>query len=112
MRKSSGAPESIRAIFFSDPFGATIEDDRDSSKNKPRREPRFPVDTRVTVNRAEPSVSGQAIEISQSGIAILAAADLRLGEVVELQFKLRQNLMCLRAVVRKKETVPGMGWSF
>jgi len=60
-----------------------MRDDRSSSDNKPRREPRFPVDTRVTVNHAGQTISGQAVEVSQGGIAILTVADLTVGEVVE-----------------------------
>jgi len=36
-------------------------------KDKPRREPRFPLDTRIIVNRAGPSVSGQAIDRLRAG---------------------------------------------
>jgi len=59
-----------------------MRDDRSSSDNKPRREPRFPVDTRVTVNHAEQTVSGQAVEVSQSGIAILTVADQQREHIV------------------------------
>jgi hypothetical protein len=80
-----------------------MSDDRSSSNNKPRREPRFPVDTRVTINHAEQTASGQAVEVSQGGIAILTVADLTVGEVVELQFKLRQNVLRLRAIIRNRK---------
>jgi c-di-GMP-binding flagellar brake protein YcgR len=81
----------------------TIGDDRSSSNHKPRRDPRFPVDTRVTVNQAGQTVSGQAVEVSQGGIAILTVADLTVGEVVELQFKLRRSVLRLRAIVRNRK---------
>jgi len=77
--------------------------DRSSSNNKPRREPRFLVDTRVTINHDGQTVSGQAVELSQGGIAILTVADLTVGEVVELQFKLRHNALRLRAIVRNRK---------
>lgn len=72
-------------------------------KQKPRRDPRFPVDTRVTVNHAGQTVSGQAVEVSQGGIAILTVANLTVGEVVELQFRLRQNVLLLRAIIRNRK---------
>jgi c-di-GMP-binding flagellar brake protein YcgR len=79
-----------------------MSDDRSSSSNKPRREPRFPVDTRGTVNHAGQTVSGQAVEVSQGGIAILTVADLTVGEMLELQFRLRQNVLRLRAIIRNR----------
>ena len=39
----------------------------------------------------------------QGGIAILTVADLTVGEVVELQFKLRQNVLRLRAIIRNRK---------
>ena len=92
------------AIFFpSGLFIVMISDDSSSSSKKPRREPRFPVDTRVTVNHAGQTVPGQAVEVGQGGIAILTVADLTVGEVVELQFKLRQNMLRLRAIIRNRK---------
>lgn len=41
--------------------------------------------------------------VSQGGIAILTVADLTVGEVVELQFKLCQNALRLRAIIRKRK---------
>ena len=43
----------------------------------------------MTVTHAGQTVSGQVVEVSQGGIAILTVAVLTVGEVVELQFKLR-----------------------
>ena len=80
-----------------------MSDNRSSSNIKPRREPRFPVDTRVTVNHAGQTVSGQAVELSQIGIAILTVADLTVGEVIEIQFKLRLNALRLRAIIRNRK---------
>jgi c-di-GMP-binding flagellar brake protein YcgR len=57
----------------------------------------------VTVNHAGQTVSGQVVEVSQGGIAILTVADLTVGEVVELQFKLRQNVLRLRAIIRNRK---------
>jgi hypothetical protein len=52
---------------------------------------------RYCANNAGRTVSGQAVEVSQGGIAILTVAVLTVGEVVELQFKLRQNVLRLRS---------------
>ena len=46
---------------------------------------------------------GRRSEVSQGGIAILTVADLTVGEVVELQFKLRQNVLRLRAIIRNRK---------
>lgn len=91
------------AFFLREIFGVTIKPDQDPSSTKPRREPRFPVDTRVVLIHAGKSISGQAIELSQSGIAIVTVADLALGEVVDLYFTLGRNLMRLRAIVRNRK---------
>lgn len=50
------------------------------------------------------TVSGQAAEVSQGGIAILTVAHhLTVGEVFRLQFKLRRNVLRLRAIIRNKK---------
>lgn len=74
----------------------TIKPDQDPSSTKPRREPRFPVDARVALIHAGKSISGQAIELSQSGIAILTIADLALGEVVDLHFTIARKRITFR----------------
>jgi hypothetical protein len=81
----------------------TIKPDQDPSSTKPRREPRFPLDTRVSLIHAGKRISGQAIELSQSGIAILTVADMVLGQMVDLRFTLRRSLMRLRAIVRNRQ---------
>ena len=43
------------------------------------------------------------LRIGQGGIAILTVADLTVGEVVELQFKLSQNVLRLRAIIRNRK---------
>ena len=52
------------------------------------------------MSAAGQAVSGQAVEVSQGGIAILTVADLTVGEAVELQFKLSRNVLHLRAIIR------------
>ena len=89
--------------WFSDSYGGlTTEEKRNESNAKPRREPRSSFDASIAVVHVGKRNSGQAIEISQSGIAIVTVADLALGEVVDLQFTIRRDPVHLRAIVRNR----------
>jgi hypothetical protein len=55
--------------------------------------------------------SGQALELSLSGIAVFSAADFELGEAVEVRFPLPQSSqkMRLKAIARNHA---GQRWGF
>ena len=60
---------------------------------------------RATDNRSR-SIHGRIVDLSQGGISAVIAADLQLGDVVELQFELPYAAtgVLLEAVVRRRES--------
>ena len=61
----------------------------------------FEVDVQIHSLRTG-RIPGRAVDISESGIAAIVAAELLIGEVVELSAQLRFGPLNIRAIVRNK----------
>ncbi len=68
-----------------------------------RRHPRFTLEVGVTIySPAVGPFTGKTVEISESGMSVILAADLELGQPVELKFKLPLGAVKAQAVVRQR----------
>jgi len=66
----------------------TVDKQARVGKNAERRHPRFKVGCHVQVRTGDNSLQGQVIDLSESGIAIHIANELKPGDRVILQFAL------------------------
>lgn len=68
-----------------------------------RRQPRFKISVDITINsRTCGLLTGQTVDISESGISALLKIEVPLGEVVELDFTLPFGSVTTYAMVRQR----------
>ena len=66
----------------------TVDKEARVGKSAERRHPRFKVECDVQVRAGDSSLHGQVVDLSESGIAIHIANEIRAGDRVILQFAL------------------------
>ncbi len=68
-----------------------------------RRRPRFKIDVEISIHsRTSGLLTGQTVDISESGIAAKLGIEVPLGEVVELSFTLPFGAVTIFAMVRQR----------
>jgi c-di-GMP-binding flagellar brake protein YcgR len=79
-----------------------------SDPSNRRRFVRHHLDTRLVVRPKDRSrsIHGRIVDLSQGGISAVIAADLPLGDVIELQFELPYAAtgVLLQAIIRRRES--------
>jgi hypothetical protein len=75
----------------------------DGRSADPRRDPRYALDTVITVySRTNGVLSGRTVDISESGLPAMLKIEVSVGEVVKLEIVHTVGLMTVFAVVRNR----------